>query len=559
MPAPIVVAKAALIANKEVKKRIPGGWKTVLGAILVMILIPIMLITQVIIGVLTPFSNAINYDMACETPGSGNVGTDDEHDGTENGGSNDGEGDGSKSDPSTTGGTPWPTVDSKNISWPAPNPADASGYGPRAPFMVNGQLTPGFHNGIDFGQPQGSPVLSIADGVVATTASGSSIYGSHIAVKHRINGQNYTSMYGHIIGTSISVKQGQTVKAGQRIASVGSEGMSTGAHIHMVLTQGDYSYKKSEPGYTGGAGNTIDGNVFLRSNGVKVASGGLEGGEFEGIVDDTDTSCTMSDDGMDGDGFGSWGGYENGEITSALAPIPFDKSYRLNNRASAGLDELNDDFSKEFGKDLTVLEGYLSLEDQQRLYDSGEQIVEPGKSIFGWARAVELRLSFGTPEYAWMTDNAEDFGWAQTSTYAEGGSSANAGIWGYKGSSQSSIDMPAATSESAKKSREIAKQILEDDHGWGATEYACLVNLWERESNWNYQAENPSSGAYGIVQALPPEKMNSVGSDWKTNPKTQIVWGLIYIEGRYGTPCGAWEFWQETDAGKKFGIPGNWY
>lgn len=76
--------------------------------------------------------------------------------------------------------------------------------------------------------------------------------------------------------------------------------------------------------------------------------------------------------------------------------------------------------------------------------------------------------------------------------------------------------------------------------GWGEGEYACLVNLWNRESGWNVYAANPSSGAYGIPQALPGSKMATAGADWQTNPATQITWGLGYIEGRYGTPCGAW-------------------
>jgi hypothetical protein len=77
--------------------------------------------------------------------------------------------------------------------------------------------------------------------------------------------------------------------------------------------------------------------------------------------------------------------------------------------------------------------------------------------------------------------------------------------------------------------------------GWNDGEYECLVALWNRESHWNVYAHNTSSGAYGIPQALPGDKMASVGADWQTNPVTQITWGLGYIAGRYGTPCGAWE------------------
>ncbi len=77
-------------------------------------------------------------------------------------------------------------------------------------------------------------------------------------------------------------------------------------------------------------------------------------------------------------------------------------------------------------------------------------------------------------------------------------------------------------------------------YGWGDDQFGCLVSLWQKESGWNYQAYNRGSGAYGIPQALPGSKMGSAGADWQTNPATQIAWGLGYIAGRYGNPCGAW-------------------
>lgn len=76
--------------------------------------------------------------------------------------------------------------------------------------------------------------------------------------------------------------------------------------------------------------------------------------------------------------------------------------------------------------------------------------------------------------------------------------------------------------------------------GWGDDQFACLVALWNRESGWRVNAYNAGSGAYGIPQALPGSKMGSAGADWETNPATQISWGLGYIGGRYGDPCGAW-------------------
>jgi|AntAceMinimDraft_6_1070360.scaffolds.fasta_scaffold00938_10 hypothetical protein len=82
---------------------------------------------------------------------------------------------------------------------------------------------------------------------------------------------------------------------------------------------------------------------------------------------------------------------------------------------------------------------------------------------------------------------------------------------------------------------------LVSGNGWEEGEFRCLVALWSRESGWNHLAQNPSSGAYGIPQSLPGNKMASAGSDWATNPETQIRWGLGYISARYGSPCGAWE------------------
>ncbi|WP_369405589.1 transglycosylase SLT domain-containing protein [Streptacidiphilus neutrinimicus] len=77
-----------------------------------------------------------------------------------------------------------------------------------------------------------------------------------------------------------------------------------------------------------------------------------------------------------------------------------------------------------------------------------------------------------------------------------------------------------------------------------ATQFSCFSHIVTRESGWNYQATNPGSGAYGLVQALPGSKMASAGADWRTNPATQIRWGLNYMNSRYGSPCGAWSFWQ---------------
>lgn len=103
--------------------------------------------------------------------------------------------------------------------------------------------------------------------------------------------------------------------------------------------------------------------------------------------------------------------------------------------------------------------------------------------------------------------------------------------------------------ERAREDPQSAARTLMADYGWGEDEFSCLDSLWTKESNWQYDAENPSSGAYGIPQSLPAEKMAEFGSDYLTNPVTQIKWGLSYINDVYGTPCSAWSHSQAT----------NWY
>lgn len=100
--------------------------------------------------------------------------------------------------------------------------------------------------------------------------------------------------------------------------------------------------------------------------------------------------------------------------------------------------------------------------------------------------------------------------------------------------------IPKTTAAQQGSNRALGQQMAADIYGWTGTQWSCLDNLWTRESNWRTEAGNKSSGAYGIPQALPGDKMAKYGSDWLTNPATQIRWGLAYIKGRYSTPCGAW-------------------
>jgi hypothetical protein len=108
------------------------------------------------------------------------------------------------------------------------------------------------------------------------------------------------------------------------------------------------------------------------------------------------------------------------------------------------------------------------------------------------------------------------------------------------------VDTPAAPADPSG-AEAIGKSMLLAFGFNQTTQWNCLYNLWTRESGWNVYAENTSSGAYGIPQSLPGSKMQSAGSDWETNPATQIKWGLGYISAVYGTPCGAWQ--NELDYG----------
>lgn len=103
----------------------------------------------------------------------------------------------------------------------------------------------------------------------------------------------------------------------------------------------------------------------------------------------------------------------------------------------------------------------------------------------------------------------------------------------------SSVSRQVELARTPLGAKKVAKSILLNEYGFSEKEYKCLNRLWTKESNWNYKARNKNSGAHGIPQALPASKMNVVSTDWRTNPVTQIRWGLRYISIRYETPCKA--------------------
>jgi hypothetical protein len=128
---------------------------------------------------------------------------------------------------------------------------------------------------------------------------------------------------------------------------------------------------------------------------------------------------------------------------------------------------------------------------------------------------------------------------------------AQAALAAQQAAASSSPPAAAATAPAAPpvavtpgSAQQIAMSML-GSYGWASSQFSCLNDLWSRESGWRTTAENPS-GAYGIPQALPGSKMASAGPDWQTSASTQIRWGLGYIKGQYGSPCGAWSHEEAT-------------
>lgn len=103
-------------------------------------------------------------------------------------------------------------------------------------------------------------------------------------------------------------------------------------------------------------------------------------------------------------------------------------------------------------------------------------------------------------------------------------------------------EAPTGTVSASKAALKAYARTAAARRGWGPEQFTAIDAIWTQESQWNPLAENPSSGAYGIPQALPGTKMSTFGDDWRTNGRTQIDWGLDYMADRYGTPTKAWAF-----------------
>ena len=162
-------------------------------------------------------------------------------------------------------------------------------------------------------------------------------------------------------------------------------------------------------------------------------------------------------------------------------------------------------------------------------------------TILPAANALEIapvsEVALDTPKTASIVEPTDP----STSLFAEDDLSATASgaIFSSELALVSAVSRQVELARTPLGAKKVAKSILLNEYGFSEKEYKCLNSLWTKESHWNYKARNSRSGAHGIAQALPATKMNVVSTDWRTNPVTQIRWGLRYISIRYETPCKA--------------------
>ncbi|MBD0675892.1 transglycosylase SLT domain-containing protein [Streptomyces sp. CBMA156] len=164
----------------------------------------------------------------------------------------------------------------------------------------------------------------------------------------------------------------------------------------------------------------------------------------------------------------------------------------------------------------------------------GEPVADQGQADTAAAAAAAEQAA----QEAQARADADAAAQAQAEAQAQADAKAKADAEAAASRSQERQNLAAAPAAHSGTPQQIAAQIVP------AGQLQCFSNIVFRESSWNPLAVNASSGAYGLVQALPGSKMASAGADWRTNPATQIKWGLDYMNTRYGSPCAAWSFWQ---------------
>lgn len=200
--------------------------------------------------------------------------------------------------------------------------------------------------------------------------------------------------------------------------------------------------------------------------------------------------------------------------------------------------------------------GYPTTNETGGLKNGGVYQYFQGGAIV-WSPSTGARLSVGGIRNAWLATGATNgrLGFPKSNEYSISTGLRQDYQGGYitwdRKTGKTAVKYPVVLNPSTSTpvdnspagAKAFAKSHMSSTYKWGSAEYACLLDIWEHESNWDYQADNPTSDAFGIPQALPGSKMITAGSDWRTNSQTQIKWGLGYIKERYQTPCKASEAW----------------
>lgn len=434
--------------------------------------------------------------------------------------------------PDTSVNPPSAVPESGSVVMPVPDGKYrlASPYGIRVHPILG---TKKMHEGMDFSAiPKGSlsvPILAAADGTVKQTGPVDG-FGQWVTIEHNIKGTVYVTVYGHVQVNSQTVKPGDTVTAGQQIALMGTEGNSTGVHLHFEVWIGSYR---------GATGASTDPAPWLESAGaVNVA-------DPVGGTAPVAESCDQNTAPANGSS-GPWGGHENGRIPiEELCEPASNPGHRLRCDAAGALDRMSEEFQFQFGTPLKITDSYRDYDAQVDCQaKKGNLCATPGKSNHGWGVAIDAASNidtFNTMEHEWMKMHAARFGWTHPGWAQATGSKPEPWHWEYIGTT------PTASGDGkTPASAKTMAQAMLGSYGWSAADFTCLDSLWTRESSWNYAAANGSSSARGIPQAMMSAHF---GKDWKTNaagkayledPAVQIAWGLDYIKGRYSSPCDAW-------------------
>ena len=172
-------------------------------------------------------------------------------------------------------------------------------------------------------------------------------------------------------------------------------------------------------------------------------------------------------------------------------------------------------------------------------YDSQEYTIETTKKIiYQETKEEDLSNIINTKKEAYEAEQARLRAEAEAKERARKAAEEKAKR--EKEQSTTTAQSSSSGSYSLSDYQAYAKDLVINTYGWSEYDFECLVKLWNRESGWNPNSHNSSSGAHGIPQSLPASKMASEGADYYTNGYTQIRWGLKYIKGRYGSPSAAW-------------------